>query len=155
MQQLQLSEILRTIKFVILNEKEIKKEFNKLIAYYMENPDLFSCIVNETKELLEAKNPRTILENNTLKQINDYLIDLDIKKYYKFQDKFFLNDIRKIYIQIRDFYPVSVVTNNELVNIMFYSIMEEPNPEDNSKLFLNMFTVKARDFMLSYQMLYN
>jgi hypothetical protein len=162
------SPIFEVVNFSQKSSDVIRDEYKKLVQYYKENPYDLRMTMEQTIEILENREARTKDEETALQELKQMLEDeqLDAEKYFLFGEEMLLDDFRKIYKQIRDKYPISFVQNNEEVEIMFYSIGQAPDVpvgeilptgqiNTGSKIIIDKMILKAKDFLVQYQMLHN
>jgi len=158
LKQYQMGPVFDVIIESAKNEKKIREEFDKSITYFIEHPDFFMESVMVTKEQLENLVTLNSTEKSSLQAIYNLLDkkDFDVREYFQFKEELLLNNFVKIYKQVESKYPLSCIQNNEEIDILYYTISDDTEfKTEYSKLCLNKLTVKALDFLISYQMLNN
>ena len=148
------SPIFEVINFSQKRTEEIRFEYRKLVEYYKENPYDLRLTMEQTINIALMELIRMIDEG------------IDAEKYFTFGEEMLLDDFRKIYQQIRNKYPISYIQNNEEVEVLFYSIGQTPDTpvgellpsgqvNTGSKIMVDKMRLRAKDFLIQYQMLNN
>lgn len=120
-----LSFILEIIKNSQKKEKTIRQEFSKMIEFFSNNEDDFINVLLNTKDILEnSEFELSDTEEKSLERIYKILDsqELDIKSYFNFLENLLLNDIKKIFLQIRDKEVPVNIKENEICEIFYYDV---------------------------------
>lgn len=141
------------------HSNEIRKAFDEMVKYYVDNPDEFVDILLQTRDIIESSEHLSKSQLNALSQIEKVLDNnIPADKYFVFSEDLLLNDLKKIYKQIRDKHTIDVIRDNKSVDITFYSLVSSDEDAEfivHNKLGVKKITLKAQDFMTQYQMLLN
>lgn len=157
-----LSYILEIIKNSQKKEKIIRQEFSKMIEFFTNNEDDFINVLLNTKDMLEnSETELSDTEEKSLERIYKILDseELNIKSYFNFLENLLLNDIKKIFLQIRDKEVPVNIKENEICEIFYYDIdnlkKEIVDVNVDSKISMKRIELSSLDFLLQYQMLNN
>lgn len=143
----------------IRNRNEIKKAFDEMVDHFVENQDEFYDTLMQVKEAIESNpelTPGQIKALEDIERVFEEGMPADV--YFTFAEELLLDDFTKIYRQIRDKNPVDAIRENKTVSITFYSLISGPDETESvihNKLGVKKMTLRAQDFVLQYQMLFN
>lgn len=143
------------------NKEIIMDEFDKLYDYFAEHPEEFQKTLYYSKDLLEGKEYLTDAEEYSLEQIYKMMNSDDpVAEYFSFKDEFLLDDMTKIFNQIKVNYTTESLRRNPTVEIYFYALKHDiPDYRDElhieSELCVEKITMDVYDFMHEYQTLCN
>lgn len=133
------------IKFSRQNRATIKREFKKLVDYYMTHPEEAEYILTEMKEKNDGSDYYSDLFR---KQAERSLNDLR-NGTFKISEMYILDSNKKIYSQIKEI-PERELKKSPQVRIFFYSLLPELNETTGSRLIISALILDWAEYCSYY-----
>lgn len=167
----ELDTLTEIIIFSQQNATEIKKEYHRLSAFYRKCPGLLREQLMETEDYLTNEKMIRHLsefEELSLKEINNIKQkSAPLESMFKFNNDFFIDDYRKIFVQIGK-KGIPFLKENKIVDIIYYGLSDKINEDvplgesfsngdlnTGSLIVLKILRINHREIISKYQTLLN